>query len=517
MVAPFMKKTEKRQFLHNVGTSWFSLGTNVLIGIFLSPFILHRIGDAAFGIWVLIFSVTGYYGLFDLGIRSSVIRYISKFSAVNDRENLARVFNTSLFAYAAIGTFAMLVTVAGFFFVNSLFKIPPDFHSTAPWLFLIVGTSVAIGFPMGVFTGALEALQKFYLVNAMNIVATFIRVGAIVFVLLRGYGLLTLALITTIIPLINSVIRAVIALRILRLPIGFRHVSGSTSRLMANHSGLTFVIVVANQLRFQTDEIVIGMFLSTSAITFFSIGARIVDYATNAIMSLAQLFVPMSSQSEAKGDAVALRKILIAGNRACAFVIFPITASLIILGKSVIEIWVGSRYVAQSYPVLLALIIPMTLMLAQAASSRILFGTSQHRMIGIVTLAESIANVILSVLLVRPYGIFGDALGTAIPLTCTATMFLPRHACAKFGIRVGTFLREAYMLPVFLTCPLAVTLLLERHWVRPHHLIQLVEEMLLAWGIYAVGFLWIYKSDHAFRIDQGALRGSPPLPTETGV
>ena len=66
----------KIEILKNVSSSWFSLGVNILVGIFLSPFILHRLGDTAYGIWILIFSVTGYYGLFDLGIRSSVVRYV---------------------------------------------------------------------------------------------------------------------------------------------------------------------------------------------------------------------------------------------------------------------------------------------------------------------------------------------------------------------------------------------------------------------------------------------------------
>lgn len=508
-----MRKTEKRRILQNVGSSWFALGTNVLIGVFLSPFILHRLGDAAFGIWILIFSLTGYYGIFDLGIRSSVIRFVSKFSATQDTASLARVINTSLFAYSGIGVLAMLLTVAGAFSVDSLFKIPPEFHSTARWLFLIVGASVAAGFPLGVFGGALEGLQRFYLVNWMNIVSTLLRAGAIVFALRRGHGLIVLALITTALPLATSMIRAWIALRILGTPIGFRHVSMSTARLMANHSGLTFVILVSSQLRFQTDEIVIGALLSTSAITFFSIGARIVDYASNVILCIAQNFVPMSSQSEARGDANGLRKILIGGNRACAFVILPISASLIILGKSMIEVWVGAKYVSQSYPVLVVLIIPFTLMLAQAASSRVLLGTSQHGTFGVVTWIEGVANVILSVLLVRPYGIFGDALGTAIPLTCTVVLFLPRHVCKKFGISVLAFLTESYTLPLFVTCPMVVTLLLEQRWLKPHQLAPLVLQLLIAWGIYGSGFLWIFKRRKAFQIDQGALRGRELAPS----
>ena len=51
-----------------------------------------------------------------------------------------------------------------------------------------------------------------------------------------------------------------------------------------------------------------------------------------------------------------------------------------------------------------------------------LMGTSQHGTFGRY-IGGGMANVILSVLLIRPYGILGDALGTAIPLTCTDARF----------------------------------------------------------------------------------------------
>src|SRR5215475_16164160 len=99
------------EILKNVSSSWFSLGVNILVGIFLSPFILHRLGDTAYGIWILIFSITGYYGLFDLGIRSSVVRYVSTYTATNDHDALARLINTSLATYTSIGVVAMTVTL----------------------------------------------------------------------------------------------------------------------------------------------------------------------------------------------------------------------------------------------------------------------------------------------------------------------------------------------------------------------------------------------------------------------
>src|SRR4029077_11539648 len=262
-----MRRIEKQQIIKNVSSSWFSLGVNVLVGLFLSPFILHRLRDTAVGIWVLIFSVTGYYGLFDLGIRSSIVRYVSKFTATGDHEELAKLINTSLFTYSCIGVLSMLVTLVVSSQVDRIFRIPPEFLSTAHRLLLMVGASVAIGFPAGIFGGFLEGLQKFYVFNWTNVVSTVLRAALIVIALNRGYGLLTIALITIILPLLASVLRGFLALRLCPVPFGLKYVDRATFRQMANYSGVTFMILVAGRLKFKTDEIVIGTFMSAAAIT----------------------------------------------------------------------------------------------------------------------------------------------------------------------------------------------------------------------------------------------------------
>jgi O-antigen/teichoic acid export membrane protein len=490
------------EMFKNVGSSWFSLGVNILVGIFLSPFILHRLGDTAFGIWVLIFSVTGYYGLFDLGIRSSVIRYVSTYTATGDQEGLSRLINTSLATYTGIGTVAMMVTLACSLFVDRLFRIPPEFLTTARWLFLMVGAAVAFGFPTGVFGGILEGTQRFYFVNLTNLISTLLRAGLIVLALTHGYGLLTVAFITVVLPILGSLVRAGIVLHILSIRFGWKYVDRGSLREIANYSAVSFILMIAYKLRFKTDEIVIGTFLSVTAITYFSIGDRLLDYAAEVVSSLAQIFVPMSGQSHAKGDMNRLRTILVAGNRACALIILPITAVLIILGKSVITAWVGARYVSASYPVLLVLVIPMTFSLSQAASARILYGMARHRSLAWVTLMESAANLFLSIVLIRPFGIVGDAAGTAIPLLCTTLFFLPRHLCRLLSVRIGTFLREAYTLPLLLSVPLVATLLLMRRWFFAHNYLELGLQILIGLLPYGLGVLWAFWTKRIWQVGE---------------
>src|SRR5580693_2203514 len=471
---------DKTQILRNVGSSWFALGVNVMVGIFLSPYIIHHLGDDAFGLWVIIFSVTGYYGLFDLGIRSSIVRYIAKYSANDESDELNRLVNTAMFSYSGIGLGAMTVTLIAAYYVDSIFRVPAEFLLTARWLLLMVGASVSLGFPIGVFSGILEGLQRFYLLNFTTISSTLLRALLIVVALRRGGGLLSVALITVGLPLLNGLVNAVVVLRHLRLRFGFRYVSRSSLRRIASYSGTTFLIIVAGRLRFKTDAVVIGTFVSAAAVTYFTIGSRLVDYASETVSSLAQIFVPMSSQSQAVGDLDALRKIFVLGNRACAFIIFPITAILTILGKSVIEAWVGPKYVATSYPVLLILLYPTTLMLAQSASGRTLWGLAKHRTWAWVVLVEGTSNLILSILLVRRYGILGDAIGTAIPLTCSMIFFLPRHLCRLLGIKLTTYLYRAFVLPVVLCVPVVAVLLLMQRWYIPHRLGPLLIQLVIA-------------------------------------
>src|SRR6202035_5384468 len=184
------------------------LGLNIAVGIFISPYIIHHLGDDAYGLWVLIFSITGYYGLFDLGIRSSIVRYVATFSATSDQTELDRLISTAFFTYTGIGAFAILLTLTGSYFVESIFPASSDVH-TARLLFLIVGSAVGLGFPLGISGGILEGLQRFYLLNFTNISATMMRALLIVLALRQGRGLLTVALITVTMPLISGVVNGI--------------------------------------------------------------------------------------------------------------------------------------------------------------------------------------------------------------------------------------------------------------------------------------------------------------------
>lgn len=72
------------------------LVADVLVALFLTPFIVSRLGLLNYGVWSLLNSLVGYMGLIDLGIRGSVGRFLNVSLAYEEPDRVREVINASL-------------------------------------------------------------------------------------------------------------------------------------------------------------------------------------------------------------------------------------------------------------------------------------------------------------------------------------------------------------------------------------------------------------------------------------
>jgi O-antigen/teichoic acid export membrane protein len=474
--------------LKNISATWLSLVANVIVSIILTPLILHHLGDEQYGLWALVFSVAGYYNIFDFGLRSAVMRYVSRFYATRDYDRLTRYVNTILFLLNCLAVLVLVVTVVISFYANSIFRISPGLHMTARVLFLMVGCIFALQFPGDVFLGILGGIQEFWWQDLIGVIAGVLRLVLIMFVLYHGLGLLSISLIAAGLSLASYVSYTLIAYR--RLPLRFfpKFSDLATLKEILGYSATAFSSTVAGGFTSTAGNTIIGMFLSAAAITPFAIAMKFIQYTNRIIQSLSQIFTPMSSHFEATGELGRLRRVFIVGNRACAFLAFPACVGILFLGRSAIEVWVGAKY-GWCYGLLIILLIPHVIQFAQLASPKLLYGIARHSILGKARLIEAAANILLSIILLHYYGIWGVALGTAIPKFCASVFFLPAHLCHMLKVSIRSFLWEAYMWPTVTCVPMALVLyVLHRRFV-PHHLMPLAAQTLVAILIYGFSLL----------------------------
>jgi O-antigen/teichoic acid export membrane protein len=161
--------------LRNVITNYLRFFAGGAISFLLTPLMVHTLGDGGYGLWVMVFSLTGYFGLVDQGIRPSLVRFVSRDQAAGDEEGLRRIINSAIALYTTAGVITMAATVVVAWQFGSWFKIDPAMLPLAQTTVLIAGSTLALGFPLGVFGAVLSGLQRYDLANSIGIGPTISR------------------------------------------------------------------------------------------------------------------------------------------------------------------------------------------------------------------------------------------------------------------------------------------------------------------------------------------------------
>lgn len=433
--------------LTSVAANWVGFAAQMLAAFFLSPLLVHGLGDERYGIWALLDSVIAYFTLFDLGVAASVVRYVARFEAVRDDDRLNRVFSTSLSIFGAAGL-AVLVLTAGVAFGGlSLLHVPEALVTEARPALLLLGLNLAVGLPLSVFPAVLDGLGRYPTKTGVRTVGLVLRCFLVYLLTRHGGGLVELAGLALVFSVAEHGAMAMAARHYLpQLRFSPRLVDRDTFHTIRGYSLDAFVAMVAGRISFQTDALVIGRFLAPSFITFFALAARLVEYSKDSLRVATAVLTPAISALDARGDQGGIRTVLLTSTRYALWLILPAQLGLLLLGRPFLTLWLGPDYADRSYPVLAILAAPLALAVSQSVSARVLYGSGRLRWFSRVALTEALANLVLSVALVGPLGIEGVALGTALP-NLVANCAVARYVCRGLDVSLFTYLRRSFLAP----------------------------------------------------------------------
>src|SRR5207237_4872584 len=96
----------------SVVLNWLALAISIGVAFFLSPFIVHRLGNIAYGIWTLVNSMIAYMGLLDLGMRGAVTRFVSRHHSQGEHLASSRAVSAAFWLRAGIGLIVVSSAVA---------------------------------------------------------------------------------------------------------------------------------------------------------------------------------------------------------------------------------------------------------------------------------------------------------------------------------------------------------------------------------------------------------------------
>ena len=453
----------------NVLSNWMTYLISGAVSFFLSPFIVRHLGNSAYGVWVLLVSMTGYLGFLDLGIRGAVTRYVAKFHSERDHEKSSRTVSSACGLFLGASAIAVVAAVVFSVFAVPHFKIPPSYLKAAQLVVLLAGLNVAVSLISGVFGGVIVGLQRFDLLSSIAIGGIGLRTIAIFIALENGKGLVTLALIQLGGTLCELLLGLALARKLYpELRIAIVNVRRDHVTLIFSFGFYAFLLHLSNYFIFFTDALVIGAFLPVSMVTFFAIGGNLANYGRDLVGGFSRTMTPLASKLEVEAGREGLQHAILKQARYCAMAMWPVFITFIIRGPSFIGLWMGASYAELSGHVLWILSVPWLFGAGTSVVASGMLGIGQHKRVVPFALAEGLGNLVLSIVLVKPMGILGVAWGTAIPNLAISIFFWPWYIRRTIGIPLRDYVYSLWLRPAIAMLPFALcTFAVNRWWHAP--------------------------------------------------
>jgi len=396
--------------------SWSSLGINILIGFFLTPFIIKHLGKTGYSIWILIVSFVGCYSLLSVGITSAITRFAARYIGQGDDKGLDETASTAMAFFGFVGA---LTIVVAFFLAEPLavfFEVSPEHFNEFRYAIWILGLATGLGCLKSVLGAIIIAHERFVAINFAEILHTLLRAFLIVTMLRRGKGLVGVAaadLIATTFGLGTNFLIFRFFTPVVRISFGV--VNWRVLRMLLSYGSIAMIITIAEIMRFNLDNSVIGKMGGLPIVGVYGVAALLIRYMKRLVVAGMSIVNPRFAKLDAEGNQTELRQIFLRSLFVSTFLSCFVTMFAFIFGGRFIIFWVGKDFVG-AIPVVWILATAYAIDLSQCTGIGLMYALNKHRCYAVMVVIEGVVNLAISILLFPRYGILGVALGTAIPM-----------------------------------------------------------------------------------------------------
>ncbi len=145
-------------------------GIPIVFALVIIPFLIKGLGTERFGILNLAWVIIGYFSFFDFGIGRALTKILAEKIGVNQDEEIPGIFWTSFYMMLAISLVGTIILL--FFtptFIYNVFKISKALQPETLKTFYVLALSIPVVTTTAGIRGALEAYQKFGIINVIRI------------------------------------------------------------------------------------------------------------------------------------------------------------------------------------------------------------------------------------------------------------------------------------------------------------------------------------------------------------
>jgi membrane protein EpsK len=434
------------RFLPNLLSNAAIFGVNIVIGLWYTPYLVHHLGTAAWGLIPLVTQITSYMTVITATLNSATNRYVTIALERNDVEAAKQYFNTTLFGSALALAVLLPPTIWATLDIGRIINVPAGQETQTRWLFLCTAASFFLGTLQSPFNVSCYCRNRFDLLNFVSLIQYVVRVGAVVIFFTFftpqlwhvGAALVLAALIgwRRLIQLWRRLTPS--------LTISLSHFSRNALRNLCSTGGWASINYLGTIFYLGIDLLVVNRMFGTEQGGRYGVALQWSSLLRMLVAVIGVLFGPTMLRYYAKHDIAGLCRY---GRQAVKMVGLMMALPVgLICGFSapLLQTWVGPDFVNLDWLMSL-MTFHLSFNLAVMPLNSIQVVTNRLRTPALAAIVIGVANLGLAIFLAGPmgWGVYGVAAAGAIALTTKNFIFTSVYAAHVLHRRLDAFVWEA--------------------------------------------------------------------------
>jgi O-antigen/teichoic acid export membrane protein len=418
-----MSRTNR--FLSGIGFGYAGQLLTMLVGLWLTPFLLHRIGQHDYGLWLVGTQLIFYLALLDIGVVALLPRETA--FATGRAKTIEEATDLPVIIGQTVRLIAWQMPLVALAAVIAWLLMPAAWEGLRHPIGVVL-LAFVLTFPLRIFSAVLQGLQDLSFLGRASIISFLLSTGITVALIFAGWELYSLAVGWTVVQLITA---AASYYRLHTrfpsvLPRGLPELRWATARTRLGQGFWISLSQIAQVLLNGTDILIIGKLFGPTAVVPFVITGKLISVLSNQPQMLMAAAGPALSQMRMGEPRERLSEVCIALSQAMLMMSGAVVCVVLAVNRGFVERWVGSGQYGGFW---LTTLILLSMLLRHwnltIAYALVCFG--QERRVCLTTLLDGLTSVSAVFLLVRWYGLIGAPLGV---ITGACLVSLPANLSA---------------------------------------------------------------------------------------
>lgn len=416
--------------------------SQAIIGLLYVPLLLNEIGNSEYGLYQMVGSIIAYLSVAGTTLSSGITRYYCKFYAKGDTEGMDNTLGIAKRFYRIASPLILLAALVMGMVFRIVYQGSLSNHelNESVLMLAILAVNLLVTMQNTISNAVLSAHERFVLMNGILLGSAILQ-PILVIALVNIFP--HAAAITAVQLLLNCVVwrlQAHYAKTRLGMCTKLRFLDRGLQKNLLLFSSSILLGVVADQIFWKTNQLVIAYFYSTATVAIYAVGSQIFNCYMSLGYAVSSVFLPKISSMYYEKDYQGIDSLFRRVGRLAFYLLFLVLSGFALFGREFILLWAGDGY-EDAYLIALIIMAPYTIDVMQNTGLTVLKVMNKYGVRAVLYVVSAIANIALSIILVQFLGAIGAAIATGLCVFVVSGLIMNWYY-AKVGLNIKVYWKE---------------------------------------------------------------------------